>query len=148
MKFSTYLYFKQNIKYFVNNVSRSIWRNQIDEKPKKTKFTKQWFTVKSDLIISYHPPIFRPLKRLTANSWKERIAVNCLTNRIAVFSPHTSLDAIQAGVPFRHSTLSRTKRNLTMPLRVLMNLQMPSRFPHSSWFKFLIFPVISTTVIY
>jgi len=59
---------------------------------------KEAVQLKSDLIISYHPPIFRPLKRLTANSWKERIAVNCLTNRIAVFSPHTSLDAIQGGV--------------------------------------------------
>lgn len=24
----------------------------------------------TDLIISYHPPIFRPLKRITASSWK------------------------------------------------------------------------------
>jgi len=53
---------------------------------------------KSDMILSYHPPIFRPLKRLTANNWKERIAIKCLTNGIAVYSPHTSLDAVQGGV--------------------------------------------------
>ena len=26
-----------------------------------------------DMIISYHPPIFRPLKRITSKSWKVRI---------------------------------------------------------------------------
>lgn len=51
-----------------------------------------------DLIISYHPPIFQPLKRLSQNSWKERILVDCIENRIAVFSPHTSHDALQGGV--------------------------------------------------
>ena len=25
---------------------------------------------KADLIVSYHPPIFRPLKRLTQGNWK------------------------------------------------------------------------------
>ena len=25
---------------------------------------------KADLIVSYHPPIFRPLKRLTQENWK------------------------------------------------------------------------------
>ena len=48
----------------------------------------------ADLIISYHPPLFRPFKRLTSKSWKERIAVKCIESRVAVFSPHTSWDAI------------------------------------------------------
>ena len=38
--------------------------------------------VNADLILSYHPPIFRPLKKLTTNNWKERIAVACLENKI------------------------------------------------------------------
>ena len=25
---------------------------------------------RTDLVISYHPPIFAPLKRITANHWK------------------------------------------------------------------------------
>ncbi|CAD5110888.1 DgyrCDS253 [Dimorphilus gyrociliatus] len=53
---------------------------------------------KSDMILSYHPPIFSPLKRLTQSSWKERIVIKCLENKIAVFSPHTSWDAIEGGV--------------------------------------------------
>ena len=28
---------------------------------------------KVDLVISYHPPLFRPLKRLTKGNWKERV---------------------------------------------------------------------------
>lgn len=49
-------------------------------------------------IMSYHPPIFRPLKSLGQKSWKERLMVSCLENRIAVYSPHTALDAIKDGI--------------------------------------------------
>ncbi|KAL5016565.1 hypothetical protein ScPMuIL_006154 [Solemya velum] len=50
------------------------------------------------LVISYHPPIFVPLKRLSQRSWKERVIVKCVENRIAVFSPHTSWDAVNGGI--------------------------------------------------
>ena len=50
------------------------------------------------MILSYHPPIFVPLKRLTQSSWKERLVVQCVENRIAVYSPHTSYDAVKGGV--------------------------------------------------
>jgi len=53
---------------------------------------------KVDLVISYHPPLFRPLKRLTKGNWKERVAVRCVEERIAVFSPHTSWDAVNGGI--------------------------------------------------
>ncbi|KAK7488245.1 hypothetical protein BaRGS_00020552 [Batillaria attramentaria] len=53
---------------------------------------------KVNMIVSYHPPIFAPLKRITQNSWKERIVGKCLENRIAMFSPHTSWDAAADGV--------------------------------------------------
>ena len=29
--------------------------------------------VKAELILSYHPPIFRPLKRITQKGWKVRV---------------------------------------------------------------------------
>lgn len=48
---------------------------------------------KSDLIISYHPPIFAPLKSITQRHWKQRIIVRALENRIAIYSPHTGIDA-------------------------------------------------------
>ncbi|XP_015603200.1 NIF3-like protein 1 isoform X3 [Cephus cinctus] len=54
--------------------------------------------MKADLIISYHPPIFAPLKSITNRTWKERIAAKCLENKIALYSPHTSFDSIKGGV--------------------------------------------------
>lgn len=76
-----------------------------------------------NLIYSYHPPIFASLKRITSSTWKviindlshyfyhrliinfivvnyaqERIVGLCLENKIAVYSPHTALDALKGGV--------------------------------------------------
>eukprot|EP00096_Caligus_rogercresseyi_P007432 TRINITY_DN2528_c0_g1_i1.p1 TRINITY_DN2528_c0_g1~~TRINITY_DN2528_c0_g1_i1.p1 ORF type:complete len:351 (+),score=85.93 TRINITY_DN2528_c0_g1_i1:44-1054(+) len=52
----------------------------------------------TDLIISYHPPIFKPLKKISQSSWKERITVICIENEIALYSPHTAYDKISGGV--------------------------------------------------
>lgn len=51
-----------------------------------------------DLIISYHPPLFRPIKRLVQRDWKQRLAVRAIESGIAVFSPHTSWDSVKGGV--------------------------------------------------
>jgi dinuclear metal center YbgI/SA1388 family protein len=51
-----------------------------------------------ELIFSYHPPLFRALKTLTMNSWKERIILRCAEERIAIYSPHTAADAVKSGV--------------------------------------------------
>ncbi|XP_043847565.1 NIF3-like protein 1 [Dromiciops gliroides] len=53
---------------------------------------------KADLILSYHPPIFRPLKRITWKTWKERLVIRALENRIGIYSPHTAYDALPQGV--------------------------------------------------
>ncbi|XP_053658587.1 NIF3-like protein 1 [Anopheles marshallii] len=52
----------------------------------------------AQMIISYHPPIFAPLKRLTQASWKERIIIDCIRHDIAIYSPHTSWDNVNNGV--------------------------------------------------
>ena len=51
-----------------------------------------------DLIVSYHPPLFQPIKRLVQRDWKQRLAVRALEGGIAVFSPHTSWDSVRGGV--------------------------------------------------
>ncbi|XP_072876012.1 NIF3-like protein 1 isoform X3 [Chlorocebus sabaeus] len=53
---------------------------------------------KADLILSYHPPIFRPMKRITWNTWKERLVIQALENRVGIYSPHTAYDAAPQGV--------------------------------------------------
>ena len=35
----------------------------------------------ANLILSYHPPIFKPLKQLTQSQWKERIVIKCVFNQ-------------------------------------------------------------------
>jgi dinuclear metal center YbgI/SA1388 family protein len=52
----------------------------------------------ANLIISYHPAIFNPLKRLTKSEWKQRSIVKCIENRIAVYSPHTAWDSVEGGI--------------------------------------------------
>lgn len=51
-----------------------------------------------DLIISYHPPLFRPIKRLAQKDWKQRLAIRAVEAGIAIFSPHTSWDCVKGGV--------------------------------------------------
>lgn len=51
-----------------------------------------------ELIVSYHPPIFRPMKSLRTDKWKDRIVLKCIENCIAVYSPHTALDSVDGGI--------------------------------------------------
>ncbi|XP_074858243.1 NIF3-like protein 1 [Carettochelys insculpta] len=53
---------------------------------------------KADFILSYHPPIFQTLKRITWNTWKERLVIRALEHRVGIYSPHTAYDAIPNGV--------------------------------------------------
>lgn len=46
-----------------------------------------------DLVISYHPPIFDPLKRIVAPS----LIFEAIRDRIAIFSHHTALDVAEGG---------------------------------------------------
>ena len=51
-----------------------------------------------DLIVSHHPLIFKPLKRLTGKTVTERIISKAILNGIAIYALHTNLDAINFGV--------------------------------------------------
>ncbi|MEM9420759.1 MAG: Nif3-like dinuclear metal center hexameric protein [Planctomycetota bacterium] len=53
------------------------------------------------LIVAYHPPIFHPLTSLTdgpGSSWKQRALVEAVRHNLAVYSPHTALDAVRGGM--------------------------------------------------
>lgn len=52
----------------------------------------------ADLLIPYHPPIFRGLKRFRARSPEERVLLRALEAGLAVYSPHTALDAAAGGM--------------------------------------------------
>lgn len=53
---------------------------------------------KCQLIVAYHPPIFHPLKRLADRDWKEKMLAKAVRKGIAVYSPHTALDAVRPGM--------------------------------------------------
>ena len=55
-------------------------------------------TIEANLIISYHPPLFREFKRISQDNWKDRIVTECLKHNIAIYSPHTAHDAWAEGV--------------------------------------------------
>jgi dinuclear metal center YbgI/SA1388 family protein len=46
-----------------------------------------------DLVISYHPPIFHPLRRLGGDS----LVFDAIRRGVAIYSPHTALDAADGG---------------------------------------------------
>jgi len=51
-----------------------------------------------NLLISHHPLIFNGIKKLTGNTYTERILYEAVKNDIAVYSAHTNLDMLSDGV--------------------------------------------------
>jgi len=51
-----------------------------------------------NMIIAYHPPIFKGMKSIGFGSWKERLIAKCLAKDISVYSPHTTLDSLLNGM--------------------------------------------------
>ncbi len=51
-----------------------------------------------DLIISHHPLIFSPIKKVTEDSHISRKIIKLITNNVSVFSFHTRADKVKGGV--------------------------------------------------
>lgn len=49
-------------------------------------------------IIAYHPPIFEPLNRITDATPRQRVVLRAVEAEIAIYSPHTALDAVPGGI--------------------------------------------------
>ncbi len=52
----------------------------------------------ADAIVAYHPPIFAGVKRLVLGDASSRVLMRCVQAGIAVYSPHTALDAAPGGM--------------------------------------------------
>jgi dinuclear metal center YbgI/SA1388 family protein len=52
----------------------------------------------TQLILSYHPILFRGIKRLNGDSAYDRAVMKLIQHDIAVYSPHTALDCVSGGV--------------------------------------------------
>ena len=53
---------------------------------------------KADLVVSYHPPIFQGLKKLHADGGVQEAVLAAAAAGLAVYSPHTALDAAPSGL--------------------------------------------------
>jgi dinuclear metal center YbgI/SA1388 family protein len=51
-----------------------------------------------NLIVSFHPIIFKGLKSITGNSYVERVVQKAIKNEISIFAIHTALDNALGGV--------------------------------------------------
>ncbi|KAI8372876.1 GTP cyclohydrolase 1 type 2/Nif3 [Radiomyces spectabilis] len=49
-------------------------------------------------IVSYHPPIFRAMKRLTQSDVKQDIVMKAIARGVGIYSPHTACDNCVNGV--------------------------------------------------
>ncbi len=52
----------------------------------------------ANMIVAYHPPIFDPLRSLTDRDPRQRVLLESARAGIALYSPHTALDAAPGGV--------------------------------------------------
>ena len=53
---------------------------------------------KCNLIVSFHPIIFKGLKKLTGSNYVERTVLKAIKHNIAIFAIHTALDNALDGV--------------------------------------------------
>ena len=58
-------------------------------------------TSECNLIISHHPLLFKPLKRVTGANYVERCILKAISNNVAIYSAHTNLDNAAGGVNFK-----------------------------------------------
>jgi dinuclear metal center YbgI/SA1388 family protein len=57
--------------------------------------------MKAGMIISHHPVLFTPLKRITGQDHVERCIIRAIRENIALYAMHTNLDAVCKGVNSR-----------------------------------------------
>lgn len=50
------------------------------------------------LVVSYHPPLFRPAENLTDAHWRPQMLRELVRADLAVYTPHTALDAVRGGI--------------------------------------------------
>lgn len=52
----------------------------------------------SQAVVAYHPPMFQAVRRLSARVTHERVILRAIRAGLALYSPHTALDAAPDGV--------------------------------------------------
>jgi dinuclear metal center YbgI/SA1388 family protein len=75
-------------------------------------------TLGCGLIITHHPLIFFPIKKITGKNHIERIISTALKNNISVYSAHTNLDSAPGGVSWKMAEkLSLKNVRVLLPMK-------------------------------
>ncbi len=71
---------------------------------------------KCNLIVSFHPIIFKGLKKLTGKTYVERVVIKAIQHNIAIYSMHTALDNALHGVnDIISNTLGLINKKILLP---------------------------------
>jgi len=71
---------------------------------------------KCNLIISFHPIIFKGLKSITGSNYVERVVIKAIKNDIAIYATHTALDNSSQGVSAKMcEIIGLTNTNVLIP---------------------------------
>ncbi|MBX2829309.1 MAG: Nif3-like dinuclear metal center hexameric protein [Flavobacteriaceae bacterium] len=69
-----------------------------------------------NMIVSFHPILFKGLKKITGKTYVERVILKAITNNIAIFAIHTALDNAWNGVnAMMCEKLGLQKREILIP---------------------------------
>ncbi len=55
-------------------------------------------TKSCNLIVAHHPILFKGIKRLTGETYVERVLIKAIRNNVAIYAIHTNLDNVLTGV--------------------------------------------------
>lgn len=55
----------------------------------------------ANLVISHHPLLFRPLKKIAGRTYQERIVAQAIKHGISIYCAHTNMDCAPGGVNFK-----------------------------------------------
>lgn len=72
--------------------------------------------VGADMVISHHPVIFHPLKRLNGASCVERVVARALRRGIALYAAHTNLDSTPQGMSYELARILGVEVERTLEL--------------------------------
>jgi len=74
-----------------------------------------------NLIVSFHPIIFKGLKKLTGKSYVERVVIKAIQHNIAIFAIHTALDNAFQGVnAIICDRLQLTEKQILIPQKAII----------------------------
>jgi len=63
-----------------------------------TRVADEALSLPASMIVTYHPPIFKPLSSLTLSNPIQTSLLRCAAAGISVYSPHSALDSVYGGI--------------------------------------------------